>query len=407
MKTNALLSMTIMVVSLACNQCLAMWHYCDVGVPSHAVPAYMYQTPYHHTEWDAWDYQIVAMAFGSPPITPYIREQATINGITADPHVVMMTSFGPLPQQVDWYLWHAQNGSHTISADFDYGQYSGSYGFMSAFAYLGTCSHTGTVTNIPVVSLSEPTTLTLNDNYTAHVTYVPDWMDVTSTKIEMKRSGSSTWYTIHQNANPYFDTYARVAGTWKVRASVSYGGANYQTPEYTQTVNFMPYSAIIADPIAANAGIAAWDAIKDYADTHTADRVEKAFWISFNTASRQYVVSQVFTSNPAICNGTQNVPPCLGSVNPGTKPADSIANPTPLDSPTYTVGIFHGHTPFRRVHPNHCRPTGASDTDITHANNNNVVGILWDYNASLHCGGTSLGASSGVKNYGPQNRSTP
>jgi hypothetical protein len=391
---------------LSSSGALAISHYCEIGVPAHAIPSYSYQTAYHHTEWDSFDYAYVQNAFGSPPVTPYIYATEEINGDAYVPHLMPMTHFGSLPEEVDWYVQYAQNGSYTIEGTLDYGSYVGGGGFLSAYAMLSDCSDSGTVNNTPAVALSGVGTVTLNDNINAHITYVPAFLDATDSKIEIKRVGGSTWYTLHSN-NPYYNSYAKVAGTFKVRGVVTYQGVDYYSPEYNYTVNFPTYGNIVGSSIVSTAINAAWSDIKNYASSSSSDRVEKAFWISFNTQTRQYVVGPVLTTNPPASNGTASVAPTTASVTVGTRPADSPASPVPTDSPTYYLAIFHGHSPFINVHSNHCRPTGPSSADLNHANSNDVVGILYDYNASFHCGGDSVNLSADEDQYGPQKRSTP
>jgi hypothetical protein len=127
---------------------------------------------------------------------------------------------------------------------------------------------------------------------------------------------------------------------------------------------FPSYSAIVADADVQSATDAAWSSTKA-ATTATARR-EEGFWIRLNTKDGKYEFAGHFTGTP--------VGPAVGAAaTPTAKPAD-----TPdTAGPTYTVGLFHTHTPttFRTVG----RGVGPSSADESFHNSNDVVGVVYDY----------------------------
>jgi hypothetical protein len=127
---------------------------------------------------------------------------------------------------------------------------------------------------------------------------------------------------------------------------------------------FPSFSEIVADADVQTATDAAWASTK--AATSAASRREEGFWIRLNTKDTKYEFAGHFTGTP--------VGPAVGAAaTPSAKPADT---PDPA-GPTYTVGLFHTHTPttFRTVG----RGVGPSNADDSFHNSNDVVGVVYDY----------------------------
>lgn len=116
---------------------------------------------------------------------------------------------------------------------------------------------------------------------------------------------------------------------------------------------------------------AAWNAWAQTlrAATKTSRR-EQGFWIQWDTTS----LSNANGSYRAVGHGTgPSVGPAQGAtINLGTKPADS--------GNWHTVGSFHTHTPtrFRSVG----RVVGPSGADGNADTNDNVAGLVYDYEAA-------------------------
>jgi len=133
------------------------------------------------------------------------------------------------------------------------------------------------------------------------------------------------------------------------------------------TSKFPSYSQIVSDSSVQSATDAAWASTE--AAANATGRREEGFWIQLDTANQNYQFTGHFTG--------PTVGPTVGaSATPGVKPAD-IPNAA---GPTYTVGLFHTHTPtaFRPVG----RGVGPSNADENFHNGNDVVGVVYDYEAS-------------------------
>ncbi len=127
---------------------------------------------------------------------------------------------------------------------------------------------------------------------------------------------------------------------------------------------FPSYSQIVGDSDVQTATDAAWASTE--AAATAAGRREEGFWIRLNTATTKYEFTQHFTG-PV-------VGPAVGaSATPGAKPADT---PNPSGA-TYTVGLFHTHTPT--AHRPVGRGVGPSGADDSFHNSNDVVGVVYDY----------------------------
>jgi hypothetical protein len=130
---------------------------------------------------------------------------------------------------------------------------------------------------------------------------------------------------------------------------------------------FPTYSTIVGDAAVQRETDAAWTSTK--AATNAAGRREEGFWIQLDMSSSSYRFVNRFTG--------PTVGPGVGaSATPGSKPADTG---TP-EKGTFTVGLFHTHTPttFRPVG----RGVGPSGADESFHSSNDVVGVVYDYEAS-------------------------
>lgn len=160
---------------------------------------------------------------------------------------------------------------------------------------------------------------------------------------------------------------------------------------------FPSYRQIVADVAVQTATDAAWQSTE--AAANAAGRREEGFWIRLNTSNSQYSFTNHFTG-PTVGPGTG------ASAAPGAKPADT-ASPS---GGTYTVGLFHTHTPtaFRPVG----RGVGPSGADENFHNSNDVVGVVYDYRASPPGSGNipaghPIGSPAKRYHSGPNRRQNP
>lgn len=118
-----------------------------------------------------------------------------------------------------------------------------------------------------------------------------------------------------------------------------------------------------------------WTDTKD-ATTPIARR-EEGYYITLDTSSGAFGIAAHTIGTPVANNqgaswDTATYP----------RPPDGIANPTPLDQPTYTIGWFHTHTPttYRSVG----RGVGPSGADYGWSANGsvNIPGYAYDYTES-------------------------
>jgi hypothetical protein len=113
------------------------------------------------------------------------------------------------------------------------------------------------------------------------------------------------------------------------------------------------------------------------AATVDGSRREQGWWIRLDTTTGAYGKSGE-TVGPSIANNVG------ASMSLPSKPPDSIADPSPVDQPTYTVGWFHTHTPttFRTAADFPTpggRGAGPSPTDQSLSSNSQVPGVAYDY----------------------------
>jgi hypothetical protein len=132
----------------------------------------------------------------------------------------------------------------------------------------------------------------------------------------------------------------------------------------------------------------AWTDTKN-ATTATTRR-EEGYYITLNTDTGNYGITAHTIGTPVANNqgaawDTATFP----------RPPDSIANPSPLDKPTYTVAWFHTHTPTVNrtaadMPPNGTRGVGPSGADHAWSVNAgiNIPGYAYDYTESPAGSGT-------------------
>jgi hypothetical protein len=266
---------------------------------------------------------------------------------------------------------------------------------------LGICA-TGNCEPIKVDLTVGSATLTLLgvNTLTATVTPPGGSTEITKYKFEIKRSTEATWHVLQDTAANSFSKKAKVAGRFKLRVTATLSdNSTIMSPEKDLEVQFPSYADVSGNGTVVSATDAAWTATK--ADASATQRRERGFWITLNTQTEQYVIGAT-EFGPWVADTVG------ASMSPSAKPADSIAAPTPLQEPTYTVAYFHTHTPtFYRTMG---RPVGPSGADTTFHTSQNVVGIAYDYlgDASGNApAGWPLHSPARRWDAGPTRRTTP
>jgi hypothetical protein len=148
--------------------------------------------------------------------------------------------------------------------------------------------------------------------------------------------------------------------------------------DLTLLSQFPSIADIMADTDVVAAANAAW--AQTLAATSDNSRREQGYWITLDSNQGKYL-------SAASCVGTPVVDTAGAALDTWQPmPADSPANPTPLDRPTYTVGWFHTHTPTTFRDPAEMgaggRANGPSANDLSISSNNHVPGIAYDYSAN-------------------------
>jgi len=190
-------------------------------------------------------------------------------------------------------------------------------------------------------------------------------------RIDIKRTNSATWYVLSTNKTmtPW---HANAAGGFHLRGMAKIGGTECYSTNVVVEVRF-PSAA----EIQGGAGVQvrmdqAWSDTRTATTTNS--RREEGYYITLDTSSNAYGIVGHTIGTP-VANDVG------ASWDTATfpRPADSIVNPSPLDTVTYTVGWFHTHTPTtyrsvgRGVGPSVADGGWSSDPGI------NIPGYAYDY----------------------------
>jgi hypothetical protein len=162
------------------------------------------------------------------------------------------------------------------------------------------------------------------------------------------------------------------AGRWLLAHELTHvvqqGGAASlaQSPDTLQRngVTFPTYNDIVADATIRTAADTAWQDTK--AANTAADRREQAFWIQWNSDTGAFSAT-----GHSVGPRVNNSPPAGASVTFSARPADS--------GNTYTVGMFHTHTPTVSWSAGYSRNVGPSAVDTTVHNAQRLPGVVYDY----------------------------
>lgn len=253
--------------------------------------------------------------------------------------------------------------------------------------------------------LSTRTTNTLLGTNIFRARAYPTRLTPTNYLFEIRRAASGTWYTLTNGPASAFTSLCAVAGTFKLRVTVTVSNLTAISRERDWTVRFPSYAEITADTNVRSRLDSAW--ASTLAATTPTTRREEGFWIAVDAGTRSYTMTSTETGPP--------VGPFDGAyMYPSAKPADSPTSPTPLDLPTYTVAFFHTHTPTT-YRPDPRRLVGPSrppqpENDEKFCFGKNAVGVVYDYVATLGAGIPAyhpLNSAARLYPVGPDRRSTP
>ncbi len=233
------------------------------------------------------------------------------------------------------------------------------------------------------LSLSVRSPLTLkHDNQTTISISHPNSTGTTidNTTVQIRRKNESTWLTLGSTSslNPWT---AKIAGTFEMRGIGTVDGKSVETPVAEVEVMFPDYSQITGDPTVSNAMESAWTQTTNACTAVPNERREFGFWILLNTTTATYI------TNPLLI-GPVVSPSVAGSLDPNPQPLDNPQSPSPTDSgATYTVGLFHTHTPRTYLTPSGgYRVVGPSGSDVSYHNTHGIVGVVYDYVGTPYTG---------------------
>lgn len=243
-------------------------------------------------------------------------------------------------------------------------------------------------------------TQSLTETAQLTATFTPN-ASATNYRFEIKRTTSSQWYTLYVGANPSFSWVRRVAGQFHLRVTAAIDRSTLRSANVSASTQFPDYSTIVGNPAVSSATDAAWTSTKN--TTTLTSRREEGFWIRLNTTgSGTYEFSAPFY-------GATVGPGNTAGADPGARPADYPIAPAPnSEGVTYTVGLFHTHTPT--THRTVGRRVGPSGADDTYHTTTNIVGVVYDYTPTADGripAGHPINSPAQLYHSGPDRRPTP
>ena len=212
------------------------------------------------------------------------------------------------------------------------------------------------------------------------------------------------WYNLAQDtADSTWDDKIHVAGNFSLRVSMEVGGTKTVSSERNLEVQFPFIADIMANATVQADAAAAWQ--ESIVATTQTRRREQGYFILLDTSNDTYRHSPTFTGREFLNNEAPATLPI-----PAT-PSDSKDNPCPLDSPTYTVALFHTHPPTTYTTTGG-RGVGTSQPDADVASARHLPCIAYDYvESTIGSGqipdGWSLNQTAQMYWCGPERRPTP
>ena len=229
--------------------------------------------------------------------------------------------------------------------------------------------------------ITDKTQLTLKHDREANLQITHDPADVTAYRIEIKKNSAINWSTL-SDTQALIPWLATVADKFQLRGVVTANNTEYASYNTLNvTVQFPHRSQIMLDPAVSNYMEQVWSSTKAYSIANPNYVREEGFYIGLDTEANEYIMVEKKEGDPVHINDVMNKIKTPSISWPGPRPADSIANPTPLDKPIYTVGVFHTHTPQFYIRPSSFRGVGPSidDMNFTLDPRRYVPGLVYDY----------------------------
>jgi hypothetical protein len=244
---------------------------------------------------------------------------------------------------------------------------------------------TPTARTIPSTTLNVKLTtdnnnLTLKHDREANLEITHDGNDnsFSSYRIDIKNENSGGWQTLSETKNFLWE--ATVADKFELRGVVVSNNTHYASPKIDVKVEFPEPEQIMNDPLVFNAMAQARANTLAFTEANNLLIREEGFYIQLDTASNEYIICNQQTGNEVLVSTLTNVPrPRISVQLPKPDPFDSIFNPTPLDKPIYTVGIFHTHPPTYFWPSGYSGRAGPGTNDVNAASNLKVPGFVYDY----------------------------
>lgn len=261
----------------------------------------------------------------------------------------------------------------------------------------------------PTVEISvSKTTLTLLEEISLTLTgidqYPVECLD--GIKFEIKRDGGADWHSLQNGSGKKFEDKVRVAGKFKVRATLDIDGTEVKTSEKPMEVQFPDVAKILAGDGVMARMEQAWNDTKN-ATTSTSRR-EEGYYINLDTKTEAYGITAHTVATPV-----GNADGASWDTVTTPRPPDVPETPLPTEKPTYTVAWYHTHT--ATTHRTFGRPVGESNADKAFGAHNsiNIPGYAHDYVESpagtgAIPGGHPLNSPAKIYNITtPDRRSTP
>jgi len=192
----------------------------------------------------------------------------------------------------------------------------------------------------------------------------------------------------------------KVSGFWKLRVRQSFYSRNFKSEEKILEVRYPSYGDIITNSSIRGVMNTLWETTKNYASS--AGVKEYGAWIYWDSETLTYDFQYCEGENIPIGDSVYMIVPFQDS--------SLIRKPTSvLGNEKTAVAFFHTHTPLTYYSSSFVRSVGPSDIDTTALLNLNMVGIVYDYMATMGeyiVGGHSKDASATLFHVGLVRRPT-
>jgi len=218
----------------------------------------------------------------------------------------------------------------------------------------------------------------MDTNIVILMTY-PHNLPTTNYHFQIRRAiNASSWHTLHKDSKNFNFTH-RIAGRFKVRASVRVRGFEFVSEEEDLVVQFPLWNVIMNNPALKNICENLWQLT--VGATTTTHRREFGCFITLDTATGEIGNLNVIAGLNVLNNEG-------GEVDLGSRPNDVFANSSLTGTAVYVVAWAHTHhTPtLYTTFPATYRYVGPSTDDFLYAKRTDVTlpGFAYDYIEIIH-----------------------